>query len=118
MANTIIICILLFALVFALLRAKKHFRGGGCCGSSGNTIREKKSLEAPVIGQKVLTIEGMTCENCEIRVENALNRIDGVLCSVNWKKKTATVSYSREISDEDLKATVEKRGYTVTSIQS
>lgn len=118
MENMIIICVLLFVLVFALLRAKKHFRGGGCCGSGGNTIREKKELDAPIIGQKVLTIEGMTCENCEIRVENALNRLNGVLCKVNWKKKTATVSYSVEVSDEDLKAAVEKRGYQVTSIRS
>lgn len=117
MENTIIVGILLLVIVLALLRAKKHFRGGGCCGSGGNTIREKKALSAPKIGEKVLTIEGMTCENCEIRVENALNRIDGVACRVNWKKKTATVSYSTEVSDEVLKAAVEKRGYKVTSIR-
>ena len=117
MENTIIVVILLLILVFALLRAKKHFKGGGCCGSAGSTIREKKVLSAPKIGEKIMTIESMTCENCEIRVENALNRLDGVVSKVNWKKKTATVSYSVEVSDEALKAAVEKRGYKVTSIR-
>lgn len=59
----------------------------------------------------------MHCENCEIRVENALNRLDNVACKVNLKKKTAVVSYSAEISDSLLKETVEKTGYKVTSIR-
>lgn len=117
MENYIIVGILLVILVIAILRAKKHFKGGGCCGSGGNTIRDKKTLTAPKIGEKVLVIEGMHCENCEVRVENALNRLDGVLCKVNLKKKIATVSYSAEVSDELLRETVEKVGYTVIEIR-
>ena len=62
-------------------------------------------------------IEGMHCENCEIRVANALNRLENVACKVNLKKKTAVVSYSAEISDEILKETVERLGYEVTEIR-
>ena len=78
----------------------------------------EKALAEPKLGEKVLAVEGMHCENCEIRVENALNRLDGVLCKVNLKKKTAAVSYSKEVSDELLKETVEKLGYEVTAIRS
>ena len=117
MENAVILVILLIVFVLALLRAKKHFKGGGCCGSGSTTIRDKKSLTAPKIGEKVLTIEGMHCENCEIRVENALNRLDNVACKVNLKKKTATVSYSAEVSDNLLRETVERMGYQVTSVQ-
>ena len=117
MENAIIIGILLLVIVVAILRTKKHFKGGGCCGSGSNTIRDKKKLTAPKLGEKVLTVEGMHCENCEIRVENGLNRLDGVVCKVNLKKKTATVSYSREVSDAELKAAVEKLGYQVTEIR-
>lgn len=116
MGNYVVIGILLVITVIAIFSAKKHFRGGGCCGSGGNTIRDKKTLTAPKIGEKVMTIEGMSCENCEIRVENALNRLEGVSCKVSWKKKTAVVSYSAEITDDLLKATVEKTGYQVTNI--
>lgn len=117
MENIIIIGIVAVIVTVAVMRFGRHFKGGGCCGSAGNTIRDKKTLTDPKIGEKIMTIEGMTCENCEIRVENALNRLEGVVATVNWKKKIATVSYSTEISNEVLKATVEQRGYQVTHIQ-
>ena len=115
--NYIIISILAFVLTTAILHASKHFKGGGCCGSGSNTIRDKKALTEPKIGEKVLTVEGMHCENCEIRVENALNRLENVACKVSWKKKSAIVSYSKEISNDLLKETVEKLGYQVTEIR-
>ena len=118
MQDYIIVVILLIVITFAILRGKKHFKGGGCCGSGSTTIRDKKTLTEPKIGEKVLIVDGMHCENCEIRVENALNRLNGVVCKVNLKKKTATVSYSTEVSDALLKETVEKLGYEVTQIHS
>ena len=117
MGDAIIIGILLVVVTLALIRSRKHFKGGGCCGSGSNTIRSRKELTGPKLGEKVLTVEGMHCENCQARVENALNRLEGVVCRVNLKKKTATVSYSTEVSDALLKETVEKLGYSVTEIR-
>lgn len=117
MENTIIITILILVLVLALLRTKKHFKGGGCCGSGSNTIRSRKTLTEPKLGEKRLSVEGMHCENCQARVENALNRLDGVVCKVNLRKKTAVVSYSTPVSDGQLKEILEKLGYTVTDIR-
>lgn len=116
MENYIIIGILLVVIVAAVFRTGKHFRGG-CCGSGSNTIRTKKTLSGPKLGEKTLVIEGMHCTNCVIRVENALNRLDAVACRVNLRKKTAIVAYSAEVSDEQLKATVEKLGYKVMQIR-
>lgn len=117
MENAIIIGILLVVLVLALLRARKHFQGGGCCGSGSSSVRSRKKLSDPKIGEKILTIEGMHCENCRNRVEHALNDLDGVVCKVNLKKKTAAVSYSVEVSDEILTAAIEKLGFQVTAIR-
>lgn len=117
MEDAIIVIILLVVIVLALVHARKHFGGGGCCGSGSNTIRSKKKLTETKLGEKKLTVEGMHCENCQIRVENGLNRLDGVVCKVDLRKKTAVVSYSREVSDELLKETVEKLGYQVTEIR-
>lgn len=117
MENYIIIGILAVIVVIAVMRAVKHFKGGGCCGSGGNTIRDKKTLDGPKLGEKKLTVEGMHCVNCEIRLENALNRLDHVACRVDWKKGTAIVSYSEEVTDELLKSTIEKTGYKVIKIQ-
>lgn len=115
MENIIIVVILLAAIVFAVLRVKKHSKGG-CCGSGGGTIRVKKELTEPKLGEVVLHIEGMHCANCQARVENVLNNISGVACTVNLKEKTAVVSYSREVSAEEMKDRVERLGYTITHI--
>lgn len=117
MGNTIIIIILVAVAALALIKTRKHFQGGSCCGSGGNTIRTHKKLDAPAIGKKTLSIDGIHCENCQARIENTLNRLDGVACQVNLHKKTATVSYSREISNQELKERIEKLGYTVTDIR-
>lgn len=117
MENLLILLILAVLLIFAILRTVRHFKGGGCCSGGTRTIRDKKTLSKPVIGQKILTIQGMTCENCEIRVQNALNRLDDVLCKVDRKKKIARVSFSSEVSNELLRQTVETLGYTVTGIE-
>lgn len=117
MQNILIIALLVLVLAVALLRTRKHFKGGGCCGSGGNIIRDQKTLTEPKLGEKTLLIEGMSCENCEIRVQNALNRLDGISARVSYKRKRALVSYSREISNDLLRQTVERMGYRVTEIR-
>ena len=116
MIDIIIILVLAVLVILAGVRAVRHFSGGGCCGSKGGTIRDNKPLDRPKLGEKTLTIEGMTCVNCEIRVENALGRIPHAAARVSHKKKTAVVSYSAEIADEVLRNAVEKLGYQVTAI--
>ncbi len=117
MENILIIALLAFAIVFGIVHARKHFRGGGCCGGGKNVVRTRKTLDAPAIGQKTLTIDGMHCENCQARIENALNRLDGVACVVHLRRKAALVTYSRAVSDDELRAAVDKLGYTVTQIR-
>ncbi len=117
MVDAIMILILALVVVLAVLRARKHFRGGGCCGSGSNTIRSHKKLNQPVICKKVLTIEGMHCENCQARVENAINRFPQAACTVDLRKKAATVSLCAPLSDQELTEAVEKLGYHVTGIQ-
>lgn len=116
MENVVILVALLVVLVLALRHGKKHFSGGGCCGSGSNTIRTKKTLTEPEIGRLVLRVEGMRCENCQARVENALNRLEGVACLVDLRKKTATVRYSRPVNAEELCRILEKLGYCATPI--
>ena len=66
---------------------------------------------------KRVQIEGMTCEHCKNRVENALNRLEGVSAKVNLKKKTAVVSMEKEVEDMQLQKAVEQAGYKVIQIR-
>lgn len=65
---------------------------------------------------KKIIIEGMSCGHCSGRVEKALNALDGVTAKVSLADKTATVQLSKEISDEQLRKTIEDAGYQVVKI--
>ncbi|GGW84854.1 heavy metal translocating P-type ATPase [Streptomyces caelestis] len=59
-----------------------------------------------------LAIGGMTCASCAARIEKKLNRMDGVIATVNYATEKAKVGYSGDVSVGDLIATVEATGYT------
>ena len=58
----------------------------------------------------------MSCGNCAIRVENALNSLEGVYARVNLMEAEADVRMKQEFSDTVLKDTVKDAGYTVYRI--
>jgi Cu+-exporting ATPase len=58
-----------------------------------------------------LAITGMTCASCANRVERKLNRLDGVVASVNYATEKAHVTFPEGVTPEDLVATVEAAGY-------
>ncbi|MER7839088.1 heavy metal translocating P-type ATPase [Streptomyces sp. NPDC096040] len=59
-----------------------------------------------------LTVGGMTCAACVIRVEKKLGRLDGVTATVNPATGRARVSHPPEIGPGELVAAVEEAGYT------
>ncbi|WP_286150020.1 heavy metal translocating P-type ATPase [Mycobacterium sp. ACS4331] len=58
-----------------------------------------------------LDVGGMTCGACAARVQNKLNRIDGVRASVNFATRVATIDAAADVAVDDLCAVVEKAGY-------
>ncbi len=59
-----------------------------------------------------LTIGGMTCASCAARIEKKLNKMDGVIATVNYATEKAKVTYTDTVQPDDLIATVEATGYT------
>ena len=60
-----------------------------------------------------LQIEGMTCASCAARIERRLNKIDGVVATVNYATEAARVTAPEAVSHEALVAQVEAAGYHV-----
>ena len=58
-----------------------------------------------------LEITGMTCASCAHRIERKLNKLDGVVASVNYATEKAWVSYPDAVTPADLVGTVEQAGY-------
>lgn len=115
----IVLLILAVIIVLAICNSRKHLKGeGGCCGGGGQTVEEHKELDAPAIGEKIVYIEGMHCDNCKNRVEHAINRMEGAVGKVNLKKNLAYVRYSKEISEEELIRNIERLDFKVSKIES
>ena len=108
--GTYIICgILVIVVIAALLGSKKHFKGeGGCCGGGGDVKIKPKHLDK---------IEGMSCINCQNRIENALNGLAQVNAKASFKKGEAIVKLGVDVPEDELREAVEKLGYKVTSIE-
>ncbi len=61
-----------------------------------------------------LEISGMTCASCANRIERKLNKLDGVVATVNYSTEKAKVTFPMGLAPEALVATVEQAGYGAT----
>ena len=116
MDNYIIIAIIAVITLVAIGTIVKRKGRKGCCGSGSDYKPRKKKLQA-VIATKVFAVDGMHCEKCANRVTEVVNDITGVAGVVDLKKGIVTVSYEQEVADEQIKARIERVGYTVTEIR-
>ncbi|MBQ2053498.1 MAG: cation transporter [Eubacterium sp.] len=117
-STIVIVVILAVILFFAVKNSIPHFRGeGGCCGGSGKEKLIKPAKLERIIATKVIKIEGMRCENCNRRVQNALNQLDGVNAKVYGDRAEAVVKLGRDIEDIELEKAVTGLGYRVISIE-
>lgn len=81
--------------------------------------RNKKIIKEDKYMKKIIHIEGMCCEHCAKRVENALSTVSGVVSAdVKLKKKAAVVRSREEIDDAEISKVISEAGYTVTAIDN
>jgi P-type Cu+ transporter len=60
-----------------------------------------------------LQVTGMTCASCAARIEKKLNKVPGVVATVNYATETAHVETPAGVTLEQLVAVVEATGYGV-----
>lgn len=68
----------------------------------------------------VFQVEGMHCGSCSSTIIATLERVEGVIeASADHEKGVAEALYGpRKVEVEELKAEIEKLGYTVTSMKT
>ena len=59
----------------------------------------------------------MHCENCQNRLQNRLNKIDGLVAEVSYRDGSAKLSYEKEIPEEQIRQTVKDAGYELVSLE-
>ncbi len=80
--------------------------------------KNKKLIKEDKIMKKIVYIDGMCCEHCAKRVENALSTVANVVSAdVKLKKNIAVLRSRHDIDDEEIKQVVADAGYTVKSIE-
>ena len=116
MENVIILGILLVILLGAIITLVRRAGRKGCC-SSGSDYKPRKKKLKHVVAAKVFAVDGMHCEKCANRVTEAVNDIPGVAGVVELKKGIVTVSYEREVPDGQIRAAIERVGYTLKEVR-
>ncbi len=66
--------------------------------------------------RKTYRIAGMHCAGCVGSVEKSLNAVDGVEASVSLPAESATLTFTRDVSFEELAGAVEGAGYEIEPI--
>ncbi|MBU0927297.1 MAG: heavy-metal-associated domain-containing protein [Spirochaetes bacterium] len=66
--------------------------------------------------KKIVTIEGMSCGHCAMRVKSALEEIDGVSGAVVDVAEGKAVVDGDELDANMLRGAVVKAGYSVVSV--
>ncbi|OBG96051.1 copper-translocating P-type ATPase [Mycobacterium sp. E3251] len=69
-------------------------------------------MSAAPVSQIELKIAGMTCASCAARIEKKLNRLDGVVATVNYATEKAALTIPSGYDPRLLIAAVEQAGYT------
>ena len=67
--------------------------------------------------KKIFKIKGMSCSSCELKIENALAKVDGVKkTKVSLATSTATIEYAPEkVTPDQLASVIQKLGYEIDS---
>ncbi len=118
LSNVIIIAVMAVILFFAVKGAIPHFKGeGSCCGGGSRTKLIKPKKLDHVTAHKRIKIEGMVCDNCSARVQNALNSIEGINAKVVRSRGEAYLKLGKELDDEAITKVITDLGYKVTDIK-
>lgn len=115
MANVIIVLILVVAVVYGIYNYVHHLNhGGGCCGEHDASARKVKAADtnkSHYLHRLVMGVDGMTCQNCQRHVENALNVMPGTWATVDLAAQNVTILTKDEADEDAIRQAIRDAGY-------
>ena len=115
MANVIIVLILVVAVVYGIYNYVHHLNhGGGCCGEHDAPARKVKAADtnkSHYLHRLVMGVDGMTCQNCQRHVENALNAMTDTLAEADLSAQKVTVWTKADADEDAIRQTIRDAGY-------
>lgn len=120
MATAVIVIILIIIGIFSV---KSYFKKvtRGCCGGEIDESNQKIKPHDPKKENYpyclTMEIKGMTCSNCQRRVENVFNQIDGYYMEVDLGNHRATLLSKQPVANETVSNLVKSAGYRAVKIK-
>ncbi len=118
--STIIVCAIIAVIcVFGVLKYIKNLKSG-CCGAGGDSVKKVKPKDSNAKNfnyEYKIVIDGMTCKNCAMRVENAFNSDENYLAKVKLSENSAFVRAKRAVEEKVLRDVVIKAGYIPMKVE-
>lgn len=115
MANIIIVLILVALVGYGIYSYVHHLtHGGGCCGerdAAAKKVKVEDHNKALYPHTLVMGVDGMTCQNCQRHVENALNTLPDTLAEVNLSAQNVTVWTKADADEEVIRKAIRDAGY-------
>ena len=115
MANVIIVLILVVAVVYGIYNYVHHLNhGGGCCGEHDAPARKVKAADtnkSQYPHRLVMGVDGMTCQNCQRHVENALNAMTDTLAEADLSAQKVTVWTKADADEDAIRQAIRDAGY-------
>lgn len=113
MSTAILVLVLIVVCVFAI-RSYTRKLSAGCCGAGEGAVKrisvsDQDPTHYPYVYE--LEIDGMTCENCSRRLENAFHATEGQWARAN--ENGALLRSKHPLEQEDIRRTVQQAGYTL-----
>jgi copper chaperone CopZ len=90
------------------------FRHGPCLSLNNDYVDEKVKIWRKIMSETKMTIEGMSCNHCVMRVKKALDQLPGVTESKVEIGSAFIVYDPAKIDKSELSKAVENAGYKVT----
>ena len=121
MADAALVVLLVAVVATAVVIVRRRSRkGSACCGPAVATparvrVADRNAAHYPHAMR--LSLGGMTCTNCAIKVENALNALPGTWATVDYGTREALVRSKGEPDVELLRHAVSDAGYVVLDLR-
>lgn len=115
MANVIIVLILVAAVGYGIYSFIHHLRhGGGCCGehdAPAKKVRAADTNKSHYPHRLVMGVDGMTCQNCQRRVENALNAMPGTWAAADLAAQQVSILTKETPDEAAIRQAIRDAGY-------
>ena len=115
MATYLILAAVVLLCAYAVYSYIRKLRvGGGCCGerdAAAKKVKVEDHNKAHYPHTLVMGVDGMTCQNCQRHVENALNVMPGTWAAVDLAAQNVTILTKDEADEDAIRQAIRDAGY-------